>query len=253
MRALVLSAGGMFGAYQAGVWQGLGGAFRPEIVVGTSAGALNAWAIAGGCSPDELAAAWLDENFASAIRWAPTLLPPSLLDERLFLRCIERVWSSYQPHLRVGIVTTELRRLRWRLFQDSEISSAHLAASAAVLLALPPVCLDGAWHCDGGLLGALPLWAAAEMGADEALAINVLHVYPSRAVRWVVRLFQRAAGAGRGKTAPSLVILAAPHAALGSLRDAIFWNPENSRRWLEQGREDGARLAGVCRRAFARK
>ena len=52
--ALVLSAGGMFGAYQAGAWNVLSQRFQPDMVVGTSVGALNGWAIAGGCPPDEL-------------------------------------------------------------------------------------------------------------------------------------------------------------------------------------------------------
>src|ERR1039457_6584211 len=56
--ALVLSAGGMFGAYQAGVWNVLSRRFQPDLVVGTSAGALNGWAIAGGCPPAELVDMW---------------------------------------------------------------------------------------------------------------------------------------------------------------------------------------------------
>src|ERR1035438_5321759 len=52
--ALVLSAGGMFGAYQAGAWNVLSRRFQPDLVVGASVGALNGWAIAGGCSPAEL-------------------------------------------------------------------------------------------------------------------------------------------------------------------------------------------------------
>src|ERR1035441_622902 len=56
--ALVLSAGGMFGAYHAGAWNVLSRRFQPDLVVGTSAGALNGWAIAGGCSPAELLDMW---------------------------------------------------------------------------------------------------------------------------------------------------------------------------------------------------
>jgi NTE family protein len=49
MRALVFSAGGSFCAYQAGVWQALEEhGWRPQIVVGVSAGALNAVAVARG-------------------------------------------------------------------------------------------------------------------------------------------------------------------------------------------------------------
>jgi len=54
MNCLVLSGGGMYGAYQAGAWKALADVFRPDLIVGTSIGALNGWAIAGGCEPDEL-------------------------------------------------------------------------------------------------------------------------------------------------------------------------------------------------------
>ncbi len=36
--ALVLSAGGMFGAYQAGAWGEISARFQPDLVVGASAG-----------------------------------------------------------------------------------------------------------------------------------------------------------------------------------------------------------------------
>src|SRR2546427_8151414 len=39
--ALVLSGGGMFGAYQAGVWKALSHELSPDIVVGASVGALD--------------------------------------------------------------------------------------------------------------------------------------------------------------------------------------------------------------------
>src|SRR5215467_13964744 len=69
--ALVLSAGGMYGAYQAGAWKALAQVLRPDLVVGTSAGCLNGWAIAGGCTPQELAEIWLDPGMVELmrIRW----------------------------------------------------------------------------------------------------------------------------------------------------------------------------------------
>jgi predicted acylesterase/phospholipase RssA len=63
----------MFAAYQAGAWKVLAARLRPDVVIGASAGALNAWAIAGGAGPEELAAAWLDEAVAEMSRLR---LPP---------------------------------------------------------------------------------------------------------------------------------------------------------------------------------
>ena len=73
--ALVLSAGGMFGAYQAGAWKVLTGSFQPDFIVGASAGALNAWAIAGGCSPAELCDSWTDPASADLMHLRMPPLP----------------------------------------------------------------------------------------------------------------------------------------------------------------------------------
>src|SRR5437899_3019990 len=57
--ALVLSGGGLFGAWQAGAWRALSETFHPDLVVGASVGSLNGYAIAGGATPDELAEFWM--------------------------------------------------------------------------------------------------------------------------------------------------------------------------------------------------
>src|SRR6059036_130018 len=66
--ALVLSAGGMFAAWEAGVWKALHRRFEPSLIVGASAGALNGWLIAGGATPDQLAGAWLDPSAGRILR-----------------------------------------------------------------------------------------------------------------------------------------------------------------------------------------
>ncbi len=63
--SLVLSGGGARGAFQVGVWKTLRehpSGFRdvPDVLSGTSAGALNGALIAAGLSPDDLLAFWLD-------------------------------------------------------------------------------------------------------------------------------------------------------------------------------------------------
>jgi len=72
IRTLILSGGGGRGAFHAGVYEYLckpnksgvddahSGVWTPDIVVGTSIGAVNGAAIVQGISPDELMAFWLD-------------------------------------------------------------------------------------------------------------------------------------------------------------------------------------------------
>ena len=52
--AVVFSAGGMYAAWEAGVWKAIAGQVRPDLIAGASAGAWNGWAIAGGATPEEL-------------------------------------------------------------------------------------------------------------------------------------------------------------------------------------------------------
>src|SRR6202046_1475091 len=89
MTALGLSAGGMYGAYQAGAWRAIADVFQPDLIVGASIGAINGWAIAGGCPPDELIERWLNlEDAAAHYRWK---FPRSLLDGVLDTRALQAV------------------------------------------------------------------------------------------------------------------------------------------------------------------
>src|SRR6516225_3816249 len=69
--ALVLSAGGMFGAYQAGIWKALSERETPDLIVGASVGALNGWRIASGCPPEQLIEEWRDPSAAAALQLFP--------------------------------------------------------------------------------------------------------------------------------------------------------------------------------------
>jgi hypothetical protein len=90
-------------------------------------------------------------------------------------------------------------------------------------------------------LNALPLWAAAKMGATRVIAINVLPVLPSTllragagAIRWI-----SPRSPARGDLE---VITIAPSASLGSVSESVRWNRENVRRWMERGAEDARRV-----------
>ncbi len=239
--ALVLSAGGMFGAWQAGVWQTLSRFFHPSVVAGASAGALNAWAIAGGVDPDDLAAFWLAPECRRLARLRPSFL--HLCDSRPLHERIRKLHALFRPKVSVGVVAVELPALRPRLFRDHEVTWEHLAASCSVLLWYPQIRIAGQWYSDGGLLGAVPLWAAAEMGAREALALNALGIMPSRALRTAIGLLRAAAPRTPEPPAGFVARSLSPSRPLGSLRDAIFWNRPAVERCLRQGRADAQAIS----------
>lgn len=229
--ALVLSAGGMFGAYQAGAWKVLAEHFEPDMVVGASIGAINGWAIASRCDPDELIRRWLN------------LQPLSRQD------LIRQVHSDFSPRIDCGVVLTETFRLRPRLFRGDNLTWQHLAASTAVLGVYAQHRIDGRLYSDGGLLSALPLWAAAEMGADRIVAINALPAMPSAILRKVVGAIR---AVSRFKPAiPTEVIQIAPTEALGGARDILRWKRENAERWIAQGRADSLAVRPQLQRVQA--
>ena len=105
IRALILSGGGGRGAFHAGVYKylmknykvnvdaGHAGAWDPQIVVGTSIGAVNGAAIAQGMSADQLVEIWksleekdiqgLPPGMRGIARWAARLIFKEIMNEKL--------------------------------------------------------------------------------------------------------------------------------------------------------------------------
>ncbi len=217
--ALVLSAGGMFASWEVGVWQALAPHFTPDMVVGASAGALNAWAIAGGATPAELAQEWLDPETARAMRREP------------LYRKARHMFETYRPRIPYGLTVVDLFRMRPKVIRDGEVEWKHLAATCSIPLVFPPMVIGGRRYVDGGFMGALPLWAAEEMGATRAIALNCLTSITfrllHRSMRW------------RIPRASLEVVRIEPSAPLGSVLDAGIWSREKIERWIALGRRDG--------------
>jgi len=240
---LVLSAGGMFASYQAGAWRELEDAFRPDAVVGASAGALNAWAIAGGCPGEELERMWLSLDAAAACRWRFPKGPLSgVIDTAPIEQMIRALHARFRPRLEIGIAITDLLRLRPELVTGAAIGPRHLIASCSVLGIFPQPTIGGRLYTDGGLLGAAPVWAAAALGASRVLLIDALPRLPLAPARAAARALRRLSGFRPVLPDSLRVARIAPAAPLGGVRDAIAWNRDNARRWIERGRLDARRL-----------
>lgn len=232
----------MFGAYQAGAWRELSTWFRPDLVVGASAGALNGWSIAGACPPEELIRIWTDPATSALLRLRPPVQRwRGLFDAQAFIHGVRELYARFRPRIPIGVVLTEAPRLAPRLFVNEEITWQHLAASCAIPLGLPAQRIAGRWYLDGGLLGALPLWPASQMGASRVIAVNALPFLPSPVLRAGVRLLR-----GVGSRIPSVgsleVVTIVPNSGLGTVSDAICWNRENILRMIDRGSADARRV-----------
>ncbi len=231
MTALVLSAGGFWAAWQIGAWKVLRERFRPDLIVGSSAGAWNGWAIAGGCTPEELAQRWLDPATGRIMSFG--LHPTGFLRGEPLLAAARDLHARYQPRTPFALTTVELPTLRSHIVRAPAITPLHLAAACAIPCAFPPVRIEGRYYVDGGLRAALPLWAAQELGATRVIALNVLNTPAFRLLHHVMR--------GKRATAALEVTVLEPSRRLGTLHDAIRWNPALIREWIALGEQDAAR------------
>lgn len=218
--ALVLSGGGMFGAWQVGAWRALAEHWRPDLVVGASVGSLNGYAIAGGATPEELSEFWLR---------------PELAELGGLPEVIRAMITKYPARMDYGVVLTDVLRLRPKIFSGAEMTWQHLAASCAIPFILPQYRINERWYCDGGLLNPLPVWAAVELGATRIVALHALPEIPSRWLKPFVKGFRWVAGHNPPLPAGIELVSLQPDRPLGSIGDALRWRRENVERWLDQG------------------
>ena len=222
--ALVLSGGGMFGAWQAGAWSALAPAFQPDLVVGASVGSLNAYAIAAGWGPEQLCDFWRHPLVAGGFGRLPEM--------------IQALMAVRPLQIEYATVLVDPLRMKPRTFSGPDITWEHLAASCAVPGLLPPRRMGGRWYLDGGLLNPLPVWAAVELGATRVIALHALPEFPSALLKPFVRAFRAVFGHHPKLQSNVELITIVPSRRLGSLSDALYWKRENIDRWLDQGIKD---------------
>jgi predicted acylesterase/phospholipase RssA len=230
--ALVLSGGGLFGAWQAGAWRALSDRLQPDLIVGASVGALNGYAIAGGASPEELVELWLRPEFANLRNLPHTI---RALMSRYPLTAGEAPDDAEGHGPDYALILTDLLKLKPKIFQGGDITWRHLAASCAIPGVLPIQIIDGRRYCDGGLLNPLPVWAAVELGATHIVALHALPEIPSRWLKPLAAGFRKVAGHHPPLPEGVELLMVQPAGALGSVRDSLHWRRGNIERWLDLG------------------
>ena len=184
--AFVLGGGGVLGAAEVGMLQALvERGVRPDLVVGTSVGAINGAFVAAEPGPgtvDRLRAVW--EELAAARIFGGSMLSRvgTLVRTRTHLHSRGPLQDLLETHLPARTfaelqvpfqcVAASIERAAERWFADGPLVEAVLASSAVPGL-LPPVELDGEHYLDGGLVHSIPVGRAVALGART---VYVLHV-----------------------------------------------------------------------------
>ena len=185
--AFVLSGGGPLGALQVGALKALyEHGIRPDLMVGTSVGALNASFLA--LNPtlegiEQLERDWraMSENdlFPGGrfrATWARMFVRGNKLFESSGLRRkaelnLGKDTQIEDAALPLGIVATELDTGAERLFTSGPMVDAVLASSAMPGV-YPPVEIDGKLYTDGGVVNNVPIAPALAMGATTLYVLN---------------------------------------------------------------------------------
>ncbi|KRE27933.1 patatin [Mycobacterium sp. Soil538] len=184
--ALVLGGGGVLGAAEAGMARALLEAgIRPDLVCGTSVGAINGAALAADPTPagaQRLLATWealaeegvFDGSFmrraAEVMRRRTALHSNSalrrMLQNRLPVRTFEELAVPFE------CVAASIERAQEHWFGTGDLIEPILA-SCALPGVFPPVCIDGEHFVDGGLVNSIPLDRAVAHGADTVFVLHV--------------------------------------------------------------------------------
>lgn len=194
MKAFVLSGGANRGAMEVGALLALfERGIVPDLVVGSSAGAINAAFIAGDptlAGAGRLAEIWrgirkehVFPGSRLAVLWRlfrrrDRFYEPDALAETIAAHLGYRDLS--RARIPVIIVATDLGTGREHWFSSGDAVRAILASTALPGI-FPPVEIDGRRYLDGGLSNRTPISAAVANGADHVYVLDV--GYPCKCER----------------------------------------------------------------------
>jgi NTE family protein len=183
-KALVLSGGGARGAFQVGVWKYLHEInWTPDLICGTSIGAINAAAIGSGMSVEHLINIWKTHHRAriyrlKALKFIKAALRgesfKSVLDTtplRTMLTHHLDIEALRQSPIEIIISTAELSSGRLHLYDQTVIEVDHLMASSAMPILFPWQPIRGEFHWDGGVMANSPLFIALERKVEEIIVV----------------------------------------------------------------------------------
>ncbi len=155
--AFVLGGGGVLGAVEVGMLRALlEYGVRPDLIVGTSVGAVNGVLVAADPTPSR---GRTHLHSAGPLR--------ALLERELGA---EATFADLAVRFQCCAASIERAAEQW--FDRGPVVPAVLASSAVPAL-LPPVLIDGQHYIDGGIVNSIPVGRAVELGAGTVFVLQV--------------------------------------------------------------------------------
>ena len=196
--AFVLGGGGMLGGHEVGMLRALAErSIIPDVVLGTSIGAVNGALFAADPSPGgvtHLTELWVESNLAEVstgglLRHAGTLAR-SGTHLQSFRQARERLAAALPVErvedlrLRFQCVAASIERAAEHWFTTGDLADV-LLASCAVPGILPAVRIGDEHYIDGGIVNSIPVSRAVALGARTVYVLQVGRVEtPLRPPRW---------------------------------------------------------------------
>jgi NTE family protein len=158
----------------------------PDLVVGTSIGAVNGVLVAADPTPgvtERLARLWASaearavygdsppRQFARIMRRGTHLHSPKPLRD-LLSRELGYVTTFADLPVRFQCCAASIERSAEHWFDHGDLVPAVLASSAVPAL-LPPILIDGQHYIDGGIVNSIPVGRAVELGASRIFVLQV--------------------------------------------------------------------------------
>ena len=210
-RALILSGGGTRGAYEIGVWKYLCEVkWQPDLICGTSVGAINGAAITAGLSLEDLIGLWkrIESDMVTGISifkrlgsliglrgFTPYMDTRPL---RSFLESTLSIDKIRNSDIELVISAVNLLSSEIAYFNNSSIAVDHIMASSAIPVVFPWQYIDGKPHWDGGVMANTPIAPALERDVSEIVVVLLSPVggadlpLPRNHRQAVERLFEHA-------------------------------------------------------------
>ena len=195
---LVLSGGGAKGAYQIGAYRALRKLGKnPQIVTGTSVGAINGLFIVQG-DLYKAVKLWKNMTFSKIYdedsfekcsndnikdiykEYVKNFISEGGMDITRLIQIVDRAYNSnklFKSPIDYGLVTYNYSKNKpvIKLKKDMKDNNVkdYVTASASCYPAFKPYKINGELYIDGGYYDNLPINLAVEMGADEIIAIDL--------------------------------------------------------------------------------
>jgi NTE family protein len=192
--AFVLSGGASLGATQSGMLQALyERGIRPDLLVGTSAGAINAAFIASRpqtpATATELQWVWRGLKRSQIFPSNPLTAGLGLIgrrDHSVSARPLRQLLSRHLEIDRLEDASVELHLVAADVLSGAEVRMSAgaaidaIVASAAIPGVFPPVSWESRRLVDGGIVNNTPISHAVELGADRVFVLQAVSTAPLR-------------------------------------------------------------------------